>query len=1101
ALGTLVAANYSFTFVNGLVTIGVGTPAIVFSVANQTYGAVPFTVAATSNSTGAFTYSVVSGPATISGATVTLTGAGTVVLKASEAADSSYAASSQTASFTVARASLTVTAASQTIAFGGTLAPYTASLTGFVNGDTAATAATGAPTLSTTPAVPTAVGSYPVTAALGTLVAANYSFTFVNGLVTIGVGTPAIVFSVANQTYGAVPFTVAATSNSTGAFTYSVVSGPATISGATVTLTGAGTVVLKASEAADSSYAASSQTASFTVARASLTVTAASQTIAFGGTLAPYTASLTGFVNGDPAATAVTGAPSLSTTPAVPTAVGSYPVTAALGTLVAANYSFTFVNGLVTIGVGTPAIVFSVANQTYGAVPFTVAATSNSTGAFTYSVVSGPATISGATVTLTGAGTVVLKASEAADSSYAASSQTASFTVARASLTVTAASQTIAFGGTLAPYTASLTGFVNGDTAATAATGAPTLSTTPAVPTAVGSYPVTAALGTLVAANYSFTFVNGLVTIGVGTPAIVFSVANQTYGAVPFTVAATSNSTGAFTYSVVSGPATISGATVTLTGAGTVVLKASEAADSSYAASSQTASFTVARASLTVTAASQTIAFGGTLAPYTASLTGFVNGDPAATAVTGAPSLSTTPAVPTAVGSYPVTAALGTLVAANYSFTFVNGLVTIGVGTPAIVFSVANQTYGAVPFTVAATSNSTGAFTYSVVSGPATISGATVTLTGAGTVVLKASEAADSSYAASSQTASFTVARASLTVTAASQTIAFGGTLAPYTASLTGFVNGDTAATAATGAPSLSTTPAVPTAVGSYPVTAALGTLVAANYSFTFVNGLVTIGVGTPAIVFSVANQTYGAVPFTVAATSNSTGAFTYSVVSGPATISGATVTLTGAGTVVLKASEAADSSYAASSQTASFTVARAVLTVTAAIQTIAFGGTLAPYTASLTGFVNGDTAATAVTGVPSLSTTPAVPTAVGSYPVTAALGTLVAANYSFPLVNGLVPIGVGTPAIVFPVANQTYGAVPFTVAATSNSTGAFTYSVVSGPATISGATVTLTGAGTVVLKASEAADSSYAASSQTASFTVARASLTVTAASQTIAF
>src|SRR6202042_614315 len=171
------------------------------------------------------------------------------------------------------------------------------SLTGFVNGDTAATAATGAPSLSTTPAVPTAVGSYPVTAALGTLVAANYSFTFINGLVTIGVGTPAIVFAVANQTYGAVPFTVAATSNSTGAFTYSVVSGPATISGATVTLTGAGTVVLQASEAADSNYVAATKNATFTV------------------------------------------------------------------------------------GAGTPTISFTVSNQTYGAAPFAVAPTSNSTGA------------------------------------------------------------------------------------------------------------------------------------------------------------------------------------------------------------------------------------------------------------------------------------------------------------------------------------------------------------------------------------------------------------------------------------------------------------------------------------------------------------------------------------------------------------------------------------------------------------------------------------------------------------------------------------------------------------------------------------------------
>src|SRR6202041_2283951 len=101
ALGTLVAANYSFTFVNGLVTIGVGTPAIVFSVANQTYGAVPFTVAATSNSTGAFTYSVVSGPATISGSTVTLTGAGTVVLSAMQAASGSYTSATVTTSFTV----------------------------------------------------------------------------------------------------------------------------------------------------------------------------------------------------------------------------------------------------------------------------------------------------------------------------------------------------------------------------------------------------------------------------------------------------------------------------------------------------------------------------------------------------------------------------------------------------------------------------------------------------------------------------------------------------------------------------------------------------------------------------------------------------------------------------------------------------------------------------------------------------------------------------------------------------------------------------------------------------------------------------------------
>ena len=76
-------------------------PTMSFTVPNQTYGAAPFTVNATSNSTGAITYSVDSGPATISGNTVTLTGIGIVVLQASQAAAGDYAAGSIQTSFTV----------------------------------------------------------------------------------------------------------------------------------------------------------------------------------------------------------------------------------------------------------------------------------------------------------------------------------------------------------------------------------------------------------------------------------------------------------------------------------------------------------------------------------------------------------------------------------------------------------------------------------------------------------------------------------------------------------------------------------------------------------------------------------------------------------------------------------------------------------------------------------------------------------------------------------------------------------------------------------------------------------------------------------------
>src|SRR6202041_3396004 len=119
-------SNYAAATKNATFTVGAGTPTISFTVPNQTYGAAPFAVSATSNSTGAFTYSVVSGPATITGSTVTLTGAGTVALQAPEAADSNYVAATKTATFTVGAAALNVTAANATRTYGASNPTFSA---------------------------------------------------------------------------------------------------------------------------------------------------------------------------------------------------------------------------------------------------------------------------------------------------------------------------------------------------------------------------------------------------------------------------------------------------------------------------------------------------------------------------------------------------------------------------------------------------------------------------------------------------------------------------------------------------------------------------------------------------------------------------------------------------------------------------------------------------------------------------------------------------------------------------------------------------------------------------------------------------------------
>src|SRR5262249_49908896 len=80
--------------------------------------------------------------------------------------------------------SLTVTVANKSRVYGAANPTFTVSYSGFVNSDTASVLS-GNPALTTTATVGSPVGSYPITASQDTLRAANYSFSFVNGTLTV----------------------------------------------------------------------------------------------------------------------------------------------------------------------------------------------------------------------------------------------------------------------------------------------------------------------------------------------------------------------------------------------------------------------------------------------------------------------------------------------------------------------------------------------------------------------------------------------------------------------------------------------------------------------------------------------------------------------------------------------------------------------------------------------------------------------------------------------------------------------------------------------------------------------------------------------------
>jgi len=113
-----------------------------------------------------------------------------------------YATVTTTVKIQVNPTLLTITAANVSVPFGQALPALTFTASGFVHGDTVKVLS-GAPAEKTTAAKGSAVGTYPITIGLGTLKAANYTFAFKNGTLTIkSLGTAAApVFKPAAGTY------------------------------------------------------------------------------------------------------------------------------------------------------------------------------------------------------------------------------------------------------------------------------------------------------------------------------------------------------------------------------------------------------------------------------------------------------------------------------------------------------------------------------------------------------------------------------------------------------------------------------------------------------------------------------------------------------------------------------------------------------------------------------------------------------------------------------------------------------------------------------------------------------------------------------------
>lgn len=251
-----------------------------------------------------------------------------------------------------------------------------------------------------------------------------------------------------------------------------------------------------------------------TISLAPLTVTLQSRFRTYGAADPYFLYTIQGLIGSD----TVTVTESTTATPSSP--VGAYPITATVTGAASANYTLTVIPGTLYVRPATLHIVAKDEAVRYGATPATPTAyvLTGFVNGDTASVVSGAPVLS-TTVTSTtpvgfykiGVQTGTLTAANYVFTGI--SNGEGGVEVTQAHLALTANNLTMTQGSPVPTLTYTLTGFVNGQSAAGTVTGSPILSTTATSSSAPGKYPITISVGTLASANYFFQKANGVLTV------------------------------------------------------------------------------------------------------------------------------------------------------------------------------------------------------------------------------------------------------------------------------------------------------------------------------------------------------------------------------------------------------------------------------------------------------------------------------------------------------------------------------------------------------------------------------------------------------------
>jgi filamentous hemagglutinin family protein len=412
----------------------------------------------------------------------------------------------------------------------------------------------------------------------------------------------------------------------------------------------------------------------------SLTITAGNNSRLYGDVDPVLTGSVTGYIDGDTFDTALGG--SLAYTPAsnILSGIGSYDITpSAVSSL---GYTLNYVNGTLTINKAHLTVSADNKSKTYfDDNPVLTASLTGFKNGENTSVVSGSALLetTSAKTSNVGSYSITSGAGTLSASNYDfIGFNSGTLTINKAHLTVGADNKTRLYGDANPIFTASYTGFLNGETVSVTS-GTPALTTPANLLSGIGNYSINSGLGTLSATNYDFIgFNSGTLTINKAHLTVSADNKSKTYfDDNPLLTASLTGFKNGENVSIVSGSALLGTTAVKTTNVGSYSITSglgTLSASNYDFIGFNPGTLTINKALLNITADDKTRIYGAENPILTASYAGFVNNESTAN-IDGTLSLVTSATKDSISGNYAIVPSGHT--AENYNIVYNNGILAI----------------------------------------------------------------------------------------------------------------------------------------------------------------------------------------------------------------------------------------------------------------------------------------------------------------------------------------------------------------------------------------------------------------------------------------